>query len=540
MADTWGTLRPSDSAHRRCTQLDGLWAFIADHKDDGHASGFCSGLPESGRTPIAVPASWNEQLPELDSFLGPAWYERTVWAPLGLTPRQRVCLRFGSVNYSCEVYFNGERAGAHEGGHLPFEVDVTCLLRSSGEPNLLVLRVDGRLEPTHVPPGGGWGAMAPGCFPRASFDFYPFCGVQRSVQLCVRPASGLEGLKIETRLEGLTAGAASAASVLMRCRCGTGVSRALDADGAPIDSYEQRLGLRTVEASDDGLLLNGEPVSSRSTLPHPARRFPAGGARRGANSYRTAHYPYSEVDLDLADEHGLLVVSESPCVGLSFADAPAIVQQRQAQATRALAELLARDCCRTCVVAWSVCNEPGGPQSVPTAEAKRQQTEALLELVALARAEGTRLVTFANIPEHCDEANRACDFLSLNEYVGWYYDVGKPLAEIGRQLEAKFVALHADFRKPIMVSECGADTLPGCHMMAPGLWSEEFQAGLLEVYTELERKLPFVFGVHVWNLADFRTPQMHLRAAGLNHKGVFTRLREPKLAAHMLRRAWRP
>ena len=99
---------------------------------------------KSGRTPIAVPASWNEQLPELDSFLGPAWYERTVWAPLGLTPRQRVCLRFGSVNYSCEVYFNGERAGAHEGGHLPFEVDVTCLLRSSGEPNLLVLRVGDR------------------------------------------------------------------------------------------------------------------------------------------------------------------------------------------------------------------------------------------------------------------------------------------------------------------------------------------------------------------------------------------------------------
>ena len=92
-----------------------------------------------------------------------------------------------------------------------------------------------------------------------------------------------------------------------------------------------------------------------------------------------------------------------------------------------------------------VCNEPGGPQSVPTAEAKRQQTEALLELVALARAEGTRLVTFANIPEHCDEANRACDFLSLNEYVGWYYDVGKPLAEIGRQLEAKFVALEAEY-----------------------------------------------------------------------------------------------
>jgi len=36
----------------------------------------------------------------------------------------------------------------------------------------------------------------------------------------------------------------------------------------------------------------------------------------------------------LAVSTGLLVVSESPCVGLSFADAPAIVQQRQAQGGR--------------------------------------------------------------------------------------------------------------------------------------------------------------------------------------------------------------
>ena len=36
--------------------------------------------------------------------------------------------------------------------------------------------------------------------------------------------------------------------------------------------------------------------------------------------------------------------------------------------------------------------------------AKEQQTAALLELVHLAKAEGTRPVTFANIPEHCDEA----------------------------------------------------------------------------------------------------------------------------------------
>jgi beta-glucuronidase len=163
----------------------------------------------------------------------------------------------------------------------------------------------------------------------------------------------------------------------------------------------------------------------------------------------------------------------------------------------------------------------------------------LLELVQVAKGEGTRPVTFANIPEHCDEANRACDFLSLNEYAGWYYDVGKPLDEIAAALEAKFVALHADFRKPIMISECGADTLSGCHMMAPGLWSEEYQSELLKMYTSLLGKHDFIFGVHVWNLCDFRTPQMHIRAKGLNHKGVFTRLREPKMAAHSLRKEWK-
>ena len=58
------------------------------------------------------------------------------------------------------------------------------------------------------------------------------------------------------------------------------------------------------------------------------------------------------------------------------------------------------------------------------------------------------------------------------------------------------------------------------------------------MYTSLPTKQPWIIGVHVWNLGDSRTPQMTLRAAGLNHKGAFTRLREPKLAAHRLREVW--
>jgi len=49
---------------------------------------------------------------------------------------------------------------------------------------------------------------------------------------------------------------------------------------------------------------------------------------------------------------------------------------------------------------------------------------------------------------------------------------------------------------------------------------------------------PFVVGLHVWNFADFKTGQSAGRAGGMNHKGVFTRDRRPKMAAHFLRERW--
>ena len=612
-----GALRATESEKRSVTSLDGIWNFCVDAEDNGEQNQFIFRLPNDKRRPIAVPASWNEQIPELDHFLGPAWYSRRFYVHnIGdAADHREVYLRFASVNYEARVYVNGCHVGEHQGGHLPFEIVLPreCL-RVDGSANTLVVRVDGRLERSHVPPGGGWGAMAPGCFPSASFDFYPYAGIQRSVLLCTRPKERrITGLNVRMTLvsprDGRTAEAADVelavhhqvcagpdremevrATLLGEAATGgpaAGADRAVaattgtttlklrvdrpelwapgaphlytlrlelhDRRGALQDVYEQPLGLRTVEIVGEELRLNGAAVTMRGFGRH--EDFPLVG--RGecapvlvrdhecmrwlhANSYRTAHYPYSEADLDLADAHGTLVVSESPCVGLSYHDESAVVGARQAQARRALRELLERDANRTCVVAWSVCNEPGGPKSVPTADAKAAQTSALVELVRLAKGDWARRpVTFANIPEHCDDANRECDFLSLNEYAGWYYDVGTPLDAIGAALEAKLVALHASFGKPMMISECGADTLPGCHMMGgPGLWSEEFQSALLRVYTSLVGRHRWLFGVHVWNLCDFRTPQMHLRAGGLNHKGVFTRLREPKMAAHMLRADW--
>ena len=47
----------------------------------------------------------------------------------------------------------------------------------------------------------------------------------------------------------------------------------------------------------------------------------------------------------------------------------------------------------------------------------------------------------------------------------------------------------------------------------------------------------FVVGEMPWNFADFGTQQGPLRPGG-NRKGLFTRDRRPKMAAHYFRKRW--
>ncbi len=69
------------------------------------------------------------------------------------------------------------------------------------------------------------------------------------------------------------------------------------------------------------------------------------------------------------------------------------------------------------------------------------------------------------------------------------------------------------------------------------MFSEEFQAEFLKRYHRVFDRLDFVVGEHVWNFADFGTKEGTSRVMG-NRKGVFTRQRHPKMAAHVLRERW--
>ena len=91
--------------------------------------------------------------------------------------------------------------------------------------------------------------------------------------------------------------------------------------------------------------------------------------------------------------------------------------------------------------------------------------------------------------------------------------------------------------KPIMLGEYGADTIAGFHDVNARLFSEEYQAEFIKAYGEVFDALPYITGEHIWNFADFATIQGCMRADG-NKKGLLTRDRRPKLAAHYFRNRW--
>ena len=64
-------------------------------------------------------------------------YKRKVNIPQGFI-KDVVLLNFGAVNQVCDVYFNGNFVAHHEGGYLPFNVNVTLFIHE-GENDLCLI-----------------------------------------------------------------------------------------------------------------------------------------------------------------------------------------------------------------------------------------------------------------------------------------------------------------------------------------------------------------------------------------------------------------
>lgn len=579
-------IRPLDNACRFARDLSGVWHIRFDPDDSGEQVGWYKGFAADHALPIAIPGSWNEQLAEAGymNYVGSAWLQTCLWLP-PLGPDQEAVLRFGSADYHADVWINGQRAGASGAAMLPFEIALDGLAGPGSEVTLLVrvtnlLPIDGPTQRVTREDYVSEGRYRDEYLPAVRFDFFPYGGISRPVHLIIRPRAGLKHYRLEIDMEAvevrcpLAEGQRLVATLSgLGAQClaeATGPDASVrlapdplrlwspeapnlymlqldihDQTGALIDRVSQRVGLRSLRVEGAQIMLNGAPYTLKGFGKHEDSPIHGRGLNppqmvkdfrllkwTGANSVRTSHYPYAEEFLDLADEIGILVIDEVFSINLDFrkVNAATLAAHRQA-----VSELIARDANRTCVIAWSLSNEPG---YLAEAEYGERSPAYWRDLFAHARmADPSRPMTHANVgyAGNDDPAFAEADFLMINRYHGWYSEPAQLDRAVAR-LVADFDAIAAH-GKPILLAEFGADALAGQHAGYDQLFTEEFQANFIRAYWQAITAHPSVVGGHVWAFADFRTAQ-HGRRVVYNLKGVFTRTREPKMAAWAIRELW--
>jgi len=588
-------LYPIVTESRSIIDVNGIWNFKLDS-----GQGF---QEEWYRTPItdsismSVPSSFNDAgvTADIRNHVGWVWYERDFTVP-NLLLSERIVLRFGSATHNAKVYVNGALVAEHVGGFTPFEAVINSVLQTGK--NRLTVAVNNIVDETTLPMGSYTETVAPGGHKVVKnspyFDFFNYAGLHRPVKIYTTPQTAyLKDVSIVTELNGSTGIVRYEASIegqaMIKVTCldqegiavgeGQGESGtiAIDnaklweplssylyqlklelmQDGQVIDVYEQPFGVRTVEVKDGKFLINNKPFYFKGFGKHEDTPINGRGLNEaanvmdfrlmkwiGANSFRTAHYPYSEEIMRLADKEGIVVIDETPAVGLhlSFNVTPQRGPKRntwevlktQEVHAEAVRELIARDKNHPSVVMWCIANEPASEE-----EGAEEYFRPLVELAKELDPQ-KRPVTIVNIMMATPEKDKVAEFvdvLCLNRYYGWYV--------FGGDFETAKEAMRRELNgwkkrcpgKPMMMTEYGADTIAGLHDVDPVMFTEEYQVEYLRANHEVFDEFEHFVGEHVWNFADFQTSQGIIRVQG-NKKGVFTRERKPKAAAHELRRRW--
>jgi len=588
----WETssLAPQQNLIRNVMNISGLWNFKVDSNQIGEQQQWYNGL--SNTRPMAVPASWNDQYDELRDYLGHAWYEQNTYIPKNWQGQQ-ILIRFGSANYAAKVWINGKYIGKHEGGHLPFSFDITSVVNWEAT-NKIVVQVENILKPSRVPTGAVTSEGGFVNFPATNYDFFPFCGLQRPVYIYAIPKNHIANITITGTVlkdkDALIAVKINKEGNLKNGKIsflGDGkiyeqdfifngneatikinipaahlwntedpylyeLNVSLYKDKEVVDQYSLATGIRTIEVSNNKILLNGKPIYLKGFGKH--EDFPILGKGTsdpvivkdyallkwvGANSYRTSHYPYDEAYMNMADKLGILIIDEIPAVGLFFDNNLAQLKEREAMCKQQITELINRDKNHPSVIMWSVANEPGLRSSYLKKDThdtvSNQFFTSLLQTAK--KLDPTRLVTLVGAENEPYDWLGLADVVCINRYFGWYTQSGN-IQQGANLLSKELDVIHEKTKKPIMITEFGADAYPGMHGTNVEMFTEEYQRDFIKSYLEVLDSKDFIFGAHVWAFADFKTSQGSNRFGGYNWKGVFTRDRKPKMAAYFLKTKW--
>lgn len=434
---------------------------------------------------------------------------------------ERVILRIGAANYLCRVFLNKQYIGMHRGGSTPCCFDITEYLQHD---NRIILQVDSTRRNEQVP--------------TANTDWFNYGGVYRDIDLIRVPAVHVRDFRVALEPDGTfhnirarvdmsrpVSGEAvltiSELGIKQTFRVANGSGEIL-LEAAPElwspenprlydvelsscgDEVRDRVGFREIRVDGMDIVLNGKPVFLRGISCHEdsvehgkaltdeERLENIRAAKElGCNFMRVAHYPHSERMAQLADEMGLLLWEEIPV----YWDIHFSSEDTYSDAENQLTELIKRDYNRASVIIWSVGNE--NPDT----------DERLKFMGGLARRahslDSTRLVSAAclvNTQKNAieDRLEQYLDVIGLNEYCGWYTAEWSMLPELFR---------NSDPKKPVIITEFGADALPGHRGTITDKGTEDCQAYVYKKQIENIRCNSYIRGMTPWILHDFRCPR---------------------------------
>lgn len=428
-----------DFLRRNFMNLNGEWQFAFDERGEGFAKSYekpGTALPLR----INVPFCHESELSGVNDkrFSKVLWYRRAFVLPEAMRGK-RVLLRFGAVDYRCEVFVNGASAGSHVGGYTPFTLDVTRLLKD-GE-NDLCVRVeddrdctqprgkqywkDGWMGCWYTPTSGIWQTVyleatgesyltnahiTPDIdhgtatfsltlkeIPKRplkaeidiSFDGSPVTSIAVSVNH--RRAEAAAGMVSGNRIEGFHMWSPESPNLY------DVTIRLLD-EGEEIDRVETYFGMRKIEVKDGWVLLNNCPLYQRlildqgywpgSLLTPPSddairadiewtKKFGYNGARKHQKVEDPRYYYW-------ADKLGLLVWGEIP-------SAYEFTNEMIGNVSDTLSGFIDRDYNHPSIVAWVPLNESWGVTRIYN---NKHMQQAATMLYHQAKAlDGTRLVS---------------------------------------------------------------------------------------------------------------------------------------------------
>lgn len=555
---------------RETLDLAGIWEFAF--------LGNVSKPPEPGAVHfddvMAVPGCFDATI-RYAGKRGIAAYRKAV----DLAAGQRYRLWIDGGHHVVTLFVDGAEQGRHEGGFTQFGFDFTI---EKGGLTDIVLYVDNRIDyaacPIHLD----------------YFDWHHFGGITRGCTLQELPDVRIENLRFTTtdherREVALTADVVLAdADALFTVSLGgtefhrqtvsaaggtSGAAGAGEAAGGTsvrveatftcpdlalwtpeepalhelsvcigADCVTEQVGIRTVAVSGQDILLNGRKTrlfgfnrheySGESGHTQSAQLLVTDMQllqQMNVNFVRGSHYPQDERFIDLCDQRGIMVWCEA--TGWQHTE-DHLHDRRFLDAQRInIEEMIEALGNHPSIIMWGLLNESHGHI--------RNARAGFAELVAAIREEDdSRPVTYATCHVYEDKCLDLFDIVSFNTYPGWY--VGSA-PEIPQELDA--ILAHLDgsgfAEKPVILSEIGAGGIYGFRDWHRGLWSEEYQAELIQAVLDYFTNVDRLSGLALWQFCDIRASETTARALrrprGFNNKGIVDEYRRPKLAFHVVR-----